>query len=141
MGRTRFLRRFCYHVEKYPGQSRKKRRVRRIIHSVIDDDLQPISATSRAQNNIKHLLDLIAQFPLVNPSASEPSELDIPKLFRQIRSRYKVLCATLGTKPTIRAAASQDEASDSSGVPQETKNSVWQIDSPAQPSRGDALSF
>ncbi|RPD55275.1 DUF1715-domain-containing protein [Lentinus tigrinus ALCF2SS1-7] len=66
----------------------------------------------RTQNHIRHLLELIAQFPRVNPSAaaaaSETSstepELDIPRLFRQIRSRYKLLCATLGVRPTLRAA-------------------------------------
>ena len=67
----------------------------------------------RAQNHVRHLLDLIAQFPRANPSAAaaandgttptEP-ELDIPRLFRQIRSRYKLLCATLGVRPTLRAA-------------------------------------
>ena len=68
----------------------------------------------RAQNHIRHLLELIDQFPRVNPSAAAAtaageaaasnSEVDIPRLFRQIRSRYKVLCASLGVRPTLRAA-------------------------------------
>ena len=66
----------------------------------------------RTQNHIRHLLELIAQFPRVNPSAAagaredtgSEAELDIPRLFRQIRSRYKLLCATLGVRPTLRAA-------------------------------------
>ncbi|KAI0755515.1 hypothetical protein C8Q74DRAFT_1210670 [Fomes fomentarius] len=66
----------------------------------------------RTQSHIRHLLELIAQFPRVNPSAvaaasegtSSEAEVDIPRLFRQIRSRYKVLCATLGVRPTMRAA-------------------------------------
>ena len=66
----------------------------------------------RTQNHIRHLLELIAQFPRVNPSAAagaredtgSEAELDIPRLFRQIRSRYKLLCATLGVRPTMRAA-------------------------------------
>ncbi|THG96531.1 hypothetical protein EW026_g5318 [Hermanssonia centrifuga] len=99
----------------------------------------------RAANNIRHLLDLIFQFPRMNPSASEPSELDIPKLFRQIRSRYKVLCATLGAKPTLRAGGSSSPTGDVDdlGGTQEShsadgKNQVWQIDKPA---RGEGLSF
>ncbi|EJF61905.1 hypothetical protein DICSQDRAFT_85407 [Dichomitus squalens LYAD-421 SS1] len=66
----------------------------------------------RAQNHIRHLLELIQKFPRVNPStavaeneaAGSSSELDIPRLFRQIRSRYKVFCAALGIRPTLRAA-------------------------------------
>ncbi|KZT66499.1 DUF1715-domain-containing protein, partial [Daedalea quercina L-15889] len=57
----------------------------------------------RAAQHIRQLLALLAQFPRVNPSTTEPSELDIPKLFRQIRSRYKALCAALGVQPTLRA--------------------------------------
>ncbi|KAF8899408.1 hypothetical protein BD779DRAFT_1391770, partial [Infundibulicybe gibba] len=59
----------------------------------------------RASNHIRHLLELISQFPRVNPSASETaSDVDIPRLLRQIRSRYKVLCSTLGVRPSLRAA-------------------------------------
>ncbi|KAI0631383.1 DUF1715-domain-containing protein [Trametes polyzona] len=59
----------------------------------------------RTTNHIGHLLALIAQFPRVNPSATSGGpEVDIPKLFRQIRSRYKLLCSTLGVRPTMRAA-------------------------------------
>ncbi|KAI0698996.1 hypothetical protein BC835DRAFT_1268401 [Cytidiella melzeri] len=60
----------------------------------------------RIVHNIRHLLELIARFPRVNPSSSETSDLDIPRLFRQIRSRYRALCATLGVRPTLRASAS-----------------------------------
>ena len=72
----------------------------------------------RAQNHIRHLLELVARFPRVNPSSAgsssdDPSsapgvDVDIPRLFRQIRSRYKLLCATLGVRPSLRAA---DDAS------------------------------
>ncbi|KAI0668168.1 DUF1715-domain-containing protein [Trametes maxima] len=70
----------------------------------------------RTLNHIRHLLDLIAQFPRENPSASAPSELDIPKLFRQIRSRYKLLCATLGVRPTLRAADGSSVSPDRTGA-------------------------
>ena len=76
----------------------------------------------RAQNHIRHLLELIDQFPRVNPSAAAAtaageaaasnSEVDIPRLFRQIRSRYKVLCATLGIRPTLRAADASSPSPD-----------------------------
>ncbi|KAM5545576.1 hypothetical protein V8D89_000614 [Ganoderma adspersum] len=64
----------------------------------------------RAQNHIRHLLELVARFPRVNPSSTgdDDPEVDIPRLFRQIRSRYKLLCATLGVRPSLRAADDAD---------------------------------
>ena len=35
--------------------------------------------------------------------------MDIPRLFRQIRSRYKLLCATVGVRPSLRAADGSEE--------------------------------
>ena len=69
-----------------------------------------LSFVSRAANHVRHLLGLISQFPRVNPSASDTSsEMDIPKLFRQIRSRYKALCSTLGVRPSLQySEKSQD---------------------------------
>lgn len=77
----------------------------------------PSQSDDRALNHIKHLLNLVSQFPRVNPSPSSDdstseSELDIPKLFRQIRSRYKALCATLGVRPSLRASEVGDAAGD-----------------------------
>ena len=64
---------------------------------------------SRAFQHIRRILDDISQFPRVNPSASDPSsELDLPKLLRQIRSRYKVLCASLGVRPRLYSAEPTD---------------------------------
>ncbi|TCD61982.1 hypothetical protein EIP91_007646 [Steccherinum ochraceum] len=103
---------------------------------------------SRSLHHIKYLQDLIAQFPKANPSASEPSDLDIPKLFRQIRSRHKALCATLG----VRAAYGSDAASPpeedgdpSSAAPLEPrlggeKKKVWPLNNPS-PSAGENMSF
>jgi len=62
--------------------------------------------TERAAHHIRHLLDLIKQFPQVNPP--ESSDLDIPKMFLQVRSRYKALCSTLGVKPSLRAAQGEN---------------------------------
>ena len=103
---------------------------------------------SRATSNIKHLLELIAQFPRINPSATGPSDLDIPKLFRQIRSRYKALCATLGVRPTLRAsgpAGIQDGQEDPGDTPNGGTtaggNSVWKIDNKHMASSNTDLSF
>ena len=153
MGGTRFLRGLRLDVAIHAAPSRQIRRVKclHLLSARITTHHRPSdpSPCSRALHNITHLLDLIAQFPRVNPSASEPSELDIPRLFRQIRSRYKVLCATLGTKPSVRAGGSgvQDDAPDSGDAPPDTqasrkKSPVWGIDNSArQPSRSEALSF
>jgi len=100
----------------------------------------------RAQHHIRHLLELIAQFPRVNPSAPDAaSDLDIPKLFRQIRSRYRALCATLGVRPSLRIAQgdvnSQDQ-DDITALTEEgsTPSSVWKLDTQNQPAGRD-LSF
>ncbi|CAA7264978.1 unnamed protein product [Cyclocybe aegerita] len=77
-------------------------------------------ADDRANQHIRHLLELIAQFPRVNPSSTsasaasssssstspkeEEKDLDISKLQRQIRSRYKALCSSLGVRPRLLSA-------------------------------------
>ena len=64
--------------------------------------------------HIRHLLELIGQFPRVNPSSastlkeSNEADIDISKLQRQIRSRYKVLCSCLGVRPRMRVASSSE---------------------------------
>jgi len=99
------------------------------------------SAESRASHNIKLLLDLIAQFPVVNPSASAPSDLDLSKLLSQIRSRYKMLCATVGVKPSLRASNVRAEASDAD-TDREPKGSkpLWKLDNIGG-SKAEELSF
>ena len=86
----------------------------------------------RASRHIKRLLDLIKQFPTVNPSLSD-SDLDIPKLFRQIRSRYKALCSILGVKPSLRAAEtppSRDQEEDAVEVESGREHrQVWALES------------
>ncbi|KAH9940019.1 uncharacterized protein BXZ73DRAFT_88781 [Epithele typhae] len=131
----------------------------------------------RAQNHVRLLLALIAQFPRVNPSTAIASaaadadastdagpDVDIPRLFRQIRSRYKLLCATLGVRPTLRAAdgsSASPERGDDGEPPHaqsepttatspttrpKARKNVWAVhDARAGPSaadaRADALSF
>ncbi|KAJ3996696.1 DUF1715-domain-containing protein [Lentinula boryana] len=100
----------------------------------------------RALNHIKHLLELISRFPRVNPSSSDSSsDLDIPKLFRQIRSRYKALCSSLGVRPSLRASSDtqskeqsmKDDFDDTANSKPE--KSVWNIERGALGSEG--LSF
>ncbi|KAH9943596.1 hypothetical protein B0H21DRAFT_779710 [Amylocystis lapponica] len=102
----------------------------------------------RSAHNIKHLLELISQFPRVNPSAGDPSDIDIPKLFRQIRSRYRALCATLGVRPTLRAGATspgQDENLDSvddpAGAHAGAAKNVWPVQPADRQRSGEELSF
>jgi len=102
----------------------------------------------RSAHNIKHLLELLAQFPRVNPSAGDASDLDIPKLFRQIRSRYKALCATLGVRPTLRAGESSPPSMDTSesiSLSQESRpdarKSVWPLQPQDRQPTGEELSF
>jgi len=97
--------------------------------------------SSRAIHNIRVLLDTIAQFPRTNPSPSgaspEPdpvAEVDIPRLFRQIRARYKALCATLGVRPSLRATGngSQQDVDDGESMRLDsgsTPKGVWEVDS------------
>ncbi|KAF5354398.1 hypothetical protein D9758_010748 [Tetrapyrgos nigripes] len=63
----------------------------------------------RAFQHTTRLLNLISRFPLVNPSnvktspavGEDDAEMttDIPKLFRQIHSKYKALCTTANVRP------------------------------------------
>ncbi|KAK7682048.1 hypothetical protein QCA50_015012 [Cerrena zonata] len=108
---------------------------------------------TRIVHHTKQLLDLISQFPKVNPSSTSASDLDIPRLFRQIRSRYKVLCAALGIRPTLRVNSTSSTTSPtpdeneqetllSETSPRDDRKKVW----PTHPSRsarqgGDDLSF
>jgi hypothetical protein len=119
-----------------------------------------LSIPSRAAQHIRLILASIAQFPRVNPSSAPPSsvggpavtveaglnthpdpDLDITQLLRQIRSRYKVLCASLGVRPRLRAAGgAEDAGAGAAGVDEETMHGagggapgsaipVWKLDS------------
>jgi primary-amine oxidase len=102
------------------------------------------SFASRAANHVRHLLGLISQFPRVNPSASDiSSEMDIPKLFRQIRSRYKALCSTLGVRPTLQyseTSQDQDEANESNMVDDSTRREI-RSDRKRGPPNSQSLDF
>ncbi|KAG6853141.1 hypothetical protein C0991_006580 [Blastosporella zonata] len=86
----------------------------------------------RATNHTQRLLDLIAQFPKTNPS--ETDDTDFPKLFRQIRSRYKALCSTLGVRPSLRysdRSQERDGAADATvaePVERSSGSTVWKVE-------------
>ncbi|KAF8346067.1 hypothetical protein F5887DRAFT_121745 [Amanita rubescens] len=94
---------------------------------------QQSRSEDRATNHIKHLLNLISQFPRVNPSSLDHSaaeaDLDISKLFRQIRSRYKALCATLGVRPSEAGDVTSDldEEFGAGNAPRKRNNTVWEV--------------
>ena len=99
---------------------------------------------SRAANHTQRLLDLISQFPKTNPS--ETDDTDFPKLFRQIRSRYKALCSTLGVRPSLRYSDRSQERDGTADVtvsePMDNrleKATVWKVDK--GPPRGHAFDF
>jgi len=97
----------------------------------------------RAVHHTKHLLELISQFPQVNPSgavhAGTNEELDISKLLRQIRSRYKALCASLGVRPTLRSKDTAD-VGDEEGLPHPARQ-VWKLEDDAKRPTMQGLSF
>ena len=114
------------------------------LHCYSDPD---DSITRRAVHHIKHLLDLIQQFPRINPSITQPltsvEEIDIEKLQRQIRSRYKALCASLEIRPTLRSNAPSDDTGGGDGVdarPISTRK-VWALDGDTKRPTMQGLNF
>lgn len=108
----------------------------------------------RSANHVKHLLDLISSFPRLNPSTMGPQhddtpEVDIPKLFRQIRSRYKALCASLGVRPSLRALEEDtsngsvaDESNTVEGRSSKSSGTrIWRIEGDRTKPQDDGLSF
>ena len=78
--------------------------------------------------------------------------MDMSKLQRQIRSRYKVLCASLGVRPTLRAGPGNEDAGErhvASGIgigtlnPQSAsaKRDVWTLEGDAKRPTMRGLSF
>lgn len=58
------------------------------------------------------MIELIAKFPLVNPSTTSDPDFDVARLMTQIRSRYKALCAALGVRARLRLAGNGEEIKD-----------------------------
>ncbi len=96
-------------------------------------------------NHINQLLQLISQFPRVNPSSTSSSaDVDIPKLFRQIRSRYKILCSTLGVKPSLRSAdgtPSEEDFGQEDRSNLTTRQPVWKVEEQSRVVTGQSLEF
>ncbi|KAI0065137.1 DUF1715-domain-containing protein [Artomyces pyxidatus] len=100
--------------------------------------------TDRAMHHARHLLDLIGRFPRTNPSADDG--IDISALLRQIRSRYKALCASLGVRASLRVATADDGAeaeAEAQGLNEsparKAQKGVWKVDGAPAPPQG--LSF
>ncbi|CCO30255.1 hypothetical protein RSOLAG1IB_06104 [Rhizoctonia solani AG-1 IB] len=60
----------------------------------------------RAVRHAEQLMLLISKFPMTNPPVAPQAEpqVDIVRLYTQIRSRYKALCSTLGVRPRLVSA-------------------------------------
>ncbi|KAJ2917144.1 hypothetical protein MD484_g3238, partial [Candolleomyces efflorescens] len=93
-------------------------------------------SSRRVLHHVNGLLDLISQFPLTNPSntSSSGEEIDILKLLRQIRSKHKLLCASLGIRPRVHAADGGPSAPTNEGNQNQDpsrrkgkKGSVWEV--------------
>lgn len=137
--------------------ARRGSEVRRVVVLVVMKHILTYKCCfpfSRSAGHIKHLLDLVASFPRVNPSTTSTTlddthEVDIPKLFRQIRSRYKALCASLGVRPSLRAL--EEDASNGlplnsnttvdSGLAQTGRTRVWKIEGDRTGPQDEGLSF
>lgn len=109
---------------------------------------QQPDADQRTMHHIKHLLELIQQFPRVNPSDPKSygltEEVDMEKLQRLIRSRYKALCACLGVRPTLRAELSSDDHADEGDGPDARRNptrQVWALEEDTKRPTMHGLSF
>lgn len=79
-----------------------------------------------------------------SPSSSE-NEIDISKLQRQIRSRYKALCASLGVRPTLRTGTGNDHPGEGHVThPQNAsglKRDVWTLEDDVKRPTMQGLSF
>ena len=103
---------------------------------------------SRSIQHICNFLELISQFPITNPSAADAaSDVDISKLLRQIRSKYKILCSNLGVRPRLtvsRQTPSHDHEEGPDDIPeQKSQLPVWKIEkgNPSKPVTGQDLTF
>ena len=69
--------------------------------------------------------------------------MDIPKLFRQIRSRYKALCSTLGVRPSLRAAETSPSRDQEEVVEVESgrEGRVWALESQMKKLPAQGLDF
>ncbi|KAI0044567.1 DUF1715-domain-containing protein [Auriscalpium vulgare] len=98
----------------------------------------------RAMHHARQLLAQIAQFPRTNPR--EEDGVDMAGMLRQIRSRYKALCASVGVRASLRAAGGDEDgveaevpAAAAVGGPRRPQKGVWRVDGAPAPEGG--LSF
>ncbi|GJJ13436.1 hypothetical protein Clacol_007690 [Clathrus columnatus] len=121
------------------------------------EKMQTVSLSPISVSHIRHLLQLISQFPKVNPTSvlirggsdmptdssnlhrtpQPDSELDVSALLNNIRSRYKALCASLGVRARVVGSSVantdvkvEEDASDHpvpSRIGKKPKRTVWKI--------------
>jgi len=144
MGRDRVLRGLCHDLAGDIRRAWTQRPVRRPADCSLPPNLTR-HRCRRAAHHIKHLLDLISQFPRTNQSAAAVAsgaadEIDMAKLQRQIRSRYKALCASLGVRPTLRAAET-DSPEDGGAASTDQQRHVWKLEEDARRPTMQGLSF
>ena len=76
-----------------------------------------------------------------NPSHGDAAEMDVLKLFNQIRSRYKMLCSLVGVKSSLRAGRSGGQHVNTGEIEHnsviEKKSKIWHIDKSEQTVRTD----
>jgi Essential protein Yae1, N terminal len=93
-----------------------------------------VSYPRKKAHHINGLLSLIAQFPQTNPSprSVEEGEVDILKLLRQIRSKYKLLCAILGVRTRVHSATEAESGAgemeaEAESLKKKPKPSIWEV--------------
>jgi hypothetical protein len=122
------------------------------------DESSDKKGRSRAEAHLSQLVNLIARFPMVNPSSKleqTPEQqlqtteegVDVVKLMTQMRAKYKVACATLGVRPRLVAATiggdvveggAKERSSD--GRAPETKR-IWNFETAARTAGPRGLGF
>jgi hypothetical protein len=83
---------------------------------------QPYQSARRAKGHIANLIGLVEAFPKSNPK--EEDGIDIQKQLKLIRTRYKILCASLGVKASLRAGTPGDEKETDGS---RSGSTVWEV--------------
>ncbi|KAG8756959.1 hypothetical protein FRC11_004903 [Ceratobasidium sp. 423] len=97
----------------------------------------------RAIHHAEQLLSLISKFPMTNPPVAPQAEpqVDIVRLYTQIRSRYKALCSTLGVRPRLVSSGAIPSDPSSSGQNDELREGVQPSNRPMVGASAQSLAF
>lgn len=82
----------------YANDPGKKRCVCMVMNELWYTDI----VQYRAGQNAEQLLSLIDQFPAENDSKTQQDQ-DVEALLQNIRSKYRVVCASFGVRPRLQA--------------------------------------